>query len=299
MPVLVTHTDFDGLACAVLVSSVEDVAEVRFTEPWLVQHRKVDVPKGAIISDLPWHPNASLWFDHHASVHPPEKFEGKFDPAAKSAARVVLDYYENPWLSEKFSGLVDAADQIDSARLSEDEVLNPQGYYLLSVSLDAHDSAAASFNFRRRLIDLLRKKPLEQVLSDEAVREACDKKLSLLRKVAPLLKEHTRVDGHVAIVDFRSAPSWLENAGGRFIVYLQNRGCVASLRVRNSSQQGMVDLSVGNNVFSQGTPVDLGALMKEFKGGGHHAAAGATVPEAEADAAIAGICARVNAAAKQ
>ena len=82
MPVLVTHTfrrpsvrrariERGGRGGSALYRAVARAAP------------QVDVPKGAIISDLPWHPNASLWFDHHASVHPREKFEGKFDPAAK------------------------------------------------------------------------------------------------------------------------------------------------------------------------------------------------------------------------
>ena len=144
------RTHFDGLACAVLVSSVEDVAEVRFTEPWLVQHHRLTCRKAQSYRTCRGTLTRRCGSTTTRASIRREKFEGKFDPAAKIAARVVLDYYENPWLNEKFSGLVDAADQIDSARLSEDEVLNPQGYYALRLARRAR--------LCRRVVQLLRRR---------------------------------------------------------------------------------------------------------------------------------------------
>lgn len=295
MVVLVTHTDLDGVASAVLVSSVEDVSEIRFTQPALVQSRKADVPKGAIVADLPWHPNASKWFDHHSSVHPPKSFEGSFVPNALSCARVIYDYYDNPFL-EKFKELVEETDLIDSAQISEEQIREPAGYYLLSLSLDDAPTAAESFAYRRIVIELLKKKSIGNVLQDERVKKACGHKLSVIRKAVEELPAFTRKEGAVVVVDLRKAPSWLENAGGRWHVYLSNKDCVASIRIKKSSQEGNVDISVGKNVFCKKTfSCNIGELMKRIGGGGgHEGAGGASVPAEKAGETVAMLLEEMN-----
>ena len=294
MVVLVTHTDLDGVACAVLVSSVEDVTEIRFTQPALVQKKLAEIPKGSIITDLPWHHNAAKWFDHHASVHPPAKFEGSFVPNALSCARVIYDYYDNPFL-EKFLELVEQTDLIDSAQISQVQVENPSGYYLLSLSLDDAPTAAESFAYRRLVIELLKKKSISGVLGDERVKKACEHKLSVLKKAEQELPAFTRKQGAIVVVDLRAAPKWLENAGGRWSVYINNKDCVASIRLKKSSQEGHVDISVGKNVFCKKEfSCDIGELMKKIGGGGHGGAGGASVPAEKADEIVAMLLKEMN-----
>ncbi|MBI3587677.1 hypothetical protein HY095_00625 [Candidatus Micrarchaeota archaeon] len=286
MPILYTHTDFDGLACAVLLGEVEDIVEIKFAEPEDIQKREIDLVKGSIVSDLPWHPNCGKWFDHHASTAAPKQFEGRFDPHAKSAARVVMDYYDNPFLRKKFSDFVNAADKIDTADFMPEDLKNPSGYFLISISLDAEKTASASFAYRRRLIELLRKKPLEKVLADGQVAKNIADRLEMQKKLEAELPTYTRVEKGVAIVDLRNAPAWMLNAGGRFAVYLQNPACIASMRVRKSKKSGIVDISIAENIFNRGMKADAGAIAKRFGGGGHHSAAGCSVDEDAADAAI-------------
>lgn len=293
--VLYTHTDFDGVASAVLISSVEDVAWIEFAEPGQIQRGEVDVRKGSIITDLPFHPNCALWFDHHASSQHAKKFEGRYDPKAPSAARVVLDYYENPYLNDKFGALVEATDKIDQANFTREDVEKPAGYYLLSMSLDGADTASEAMAFRRRLIELLRKKPLEEIFKDAQVAAFIDKKLSGMKKAEALLPTYSLERGHVAIVDFRNAPSWLKDSASRWWAYTAYPDCVASIRVRNSREAGTVDISVGENIFNRKLTVDLGALLKRFGGGGHRMAAGCKVNADAADAAIDEILAELNA----
>ena len=64
---LVTRADWDGLVCAVLLTSVEHIEVIQFTYPKDVQDRKVFIPTDSIIANLPYHPNCAMWFDHHIS----------------------------------------------------------------------------------------------------------------------------------------------------------------------------------------------------------------------------------------
>lgn len=293
MVVLITHTDFDGIASAALISSVEPVNEIRFAEPSELQKGRVRVPSGAIISDLPFHPKCGKWFDHHASVKPAKKLEGSFRPDAKSCARVIYEYYDNPFLEKKFSKMVDAADKIDTADYSKKEILSPSGYYLLSLTLDGSESASEGRGYRLLLIELLKRLPLEKILEMPQVKKRADAALEKLETIEKNLPSVTEMVGKVAVVDYRSRPELGKGSAGRFLVYLQHPECVASVRVR-LSKAGNVDIGVGQNIFSRSLKTDLGGLCAEFGGGGHEGAAGCQVSEQDAEKALEKIVARIN-----
>ncbi|OIO25458.1 hypothetical protein AUJ14_04305 [Candidatus Micrarchaeota archaeon CG1_02_55_22] len=295
MVVLYTHTDFDGIVSAVLISSVEDVSWIDFTEPTQIQNDEIEIKKGSIISDLPYHSNCGLWFDHHASSKHAKKFEGAYDPKAPSAARVIYEYYDNPYLRDKFAALVEATDKIDQANFSLDDIKNPSGYYLLSLSLDGPETASESMAYKRELISLLKSRPLEKILSEPRVVAYIEKKLAAMWKAEEVLHGYSRLEGSVAVVDLRNAPGWLASASSRWYPYLAFPNCRASLRIKPSKREGFVDVSVGENIFKRDLGKDAGAIMKRFGGGGHAAAAGCKLEAGKADAAIAEILAELNA----
>ena len=95
---LVTRADFDGLVCGALITKFETINSYLFVEPKFMQDGQVEVRSGDIIANLPYHPNCTLWFDHHitnttpAFVRPIMPGKGGFR-LAPSAARVVYEYY--------------------------------------------------------------------------------------------------------------------------------------------------------------------------------------------------------------
>ncbi len=293
MAILITHTDFDGIASAALISSVEPIVEIRFAEPSDLQKDRVKVPAGAIISDLPFHSQCGKWFDHHASAAPKKKFEGSFKPSEKSCARVIYDYYDNPFLKERFSKMVDAADKIDTADYTKKEILNPSGYYLLSLTLDASVNETDSRGYRLLLIELLKRLPLEKIMEMPKVKQRAAGVLARLEEVKKLLPKFTKMEGKVAVVDYRKNADLAKGSAGRFLVYLQQPKCVASVRVR-LSKAGNADIGIGQNIFSRSMKTNLGALCAEFGGGGHAAAAGCQVREEQADEVIGKMVARIN-----
>src|SRR3990172_762951 len=135
---LITRADWDGLVCAVLLSTVEHIEAIQFAYPKDVQDGKVNVPPNSVIANLPYHPSCEMWFDHHSSEEmlgaPMAAFtgiKGRFG-LAPSAARLIYEYYGGDLKFERFKELVEATDRVDSAQLTMDDVLNPQGYVLLA-----------------------------------------------------------------------------------------------------------------------------------------------------------------------
>ena len=95
---LVTRSDFDGLACAMMLRELNIVDEIKFVHPKDVQDGKIELSQNDITTNLPYDPRVALAFDHHESeVDRLKALEtgGKLiiDPNARSAARVVYDYY--------------------------------------------------------------------------------------------------------------------------------------------------------------------------------------------------------------
>src|SRR5690349_12879299 len=101
---LVTRGDLDGLTCAVLITSVEDIDEIALIHPQDITDKRFGVTEDDILANVPYHPSCGKWFDHHlltdSNEKPPARFAGAY-ALAPSAARVVYDYYvgDHPGLS--------------------------------------------------------------------------------------------------------------------------------------------------------------------------------------------------------
>ena len=98
---LVTRADFDGLVCGALITKFENIDDYLFVEPKFMQDGLVEIRPGDIITNLPYHPSCTLWFDHHITNTTPN-FPKPIMPGkggfrlAPSAARVVYEYYTEP-----------------------------------------------------------------------------------------------------------------------------------------------------------------------------------------------------------
>jgi oligoribonuclease NrnB/cAMP/cGMP phosphodiesterase (DHH superfamily) len=281
---LVTHNDFDGIVCAVLIDSVEEIESISFADPSAVQHKEFIITSQDIIADLPYHHKCAMWFDHHASSAPKEgqKFEGLFK-IAPSAARVVFDYYENPYL-DKFKDLVDAADKLDSGNLTLEEVRKPTSYGLLSITLES-DDIREDHDYRRRVIDWLEHKQIDEVLKIPEVVERYTKKLKDYDVFRAEIPKYTKVTENVCFTDVRrvAAPP----RGPSYIVYSIWPECNVSMKAFDfQSSPTEVGISVGHNVFNRTCKTDIGALMKKYGGGGHFGVGGCRVKRIDSDKVI-------------
>ena len=183
---LVTRADFDGLVCGALITKFEDIDSYLFVEPKFMQDGLVEVRNGDIIANLPYHPSCTLWFDHHITNTTPQ-FDRPIVPGkggfrlAPSAARVVCEYYNEiskpnepvaaahlAFLnSQRMKYLLEETDKIDAGKLTREDVLNPQGYVLISMTTDGRN--AGDEPYWLRVIELLREETLENMLNDSEV----------------------------------------------------------------------------------------------------------------------------------
>jgi hypothetical protein len=268
---IVTRPDFDGVVCAVLLSDVETItAPILWVEPSEIQRNQVEIQKGDILANLPYDDRCSVWFDHHCTNQISQPFKGAFK-IAPSAAGVIWEYYQERF-HKNFTDLVRETDKIDSANLTLDEVNHPENnpYVLLSMTiLNREKSDEAYWN---RLVFLLGKYSIDQVLSDPDVKNRCDAVIQRNKCYKGLLQTYTHISGNVAITDFR--PLGTAPVGNRFLVYSLFPEAVAHVKIRyTDNTHETIALSVGHSIFNHNCRVNAGKLLSQFEGGGHAGAA--------------------------
>lgn len=280
---IVTRPDFDGIVCAVFL--LDFVPETRdqsiyWVEPGWIQNRQVSVREGDILANLPWHENSSMWFDHHVTNRIERPFNGAF-AIEPSAARVIFDHFSEK-VTDRHRLLVVQADKIDSADLTEGEVVKPESnpFVLLSMTVSGrHEGDEPYWN---KLVDLLREKGMDDVMKDPEVSERCRQVIERNTLYRDQLLEHTTLYGHVAVTDFRPCNPAPE--GNRFLPYSLFPEAVVSVKIRyDQKHRDHVVLSVGHSIFNRNCKVNAGVLLSRYHGGGHFGAAACRFPEADAD----------------
>ncbi len=282
---IVTRPDFDGIVCAVLLHEALDIDEPdQWVEPNAMQSGRVEVRKNDIIANLSYHKNCILWFDHHVSNRMDIPFNGAFK-VAPSAAGLIFDFFnsfdpeKNPApiadrvkkFTRDYTELVAAADKIDSARLTLDEVVHPGKYPYVCFSMTIVSHKSADEPYWNRLVELLRKYDLKKVLKDPEVRRRRKTSLEENETYAALLKEHTVIKEHVSITDFRSFEKM--PTGNRFLVFSLFPGTAVNVKIRyHDDDRERLIVSVGHNIFNDRCKVNTGLLCARFGGGGHYGA---------------------------
>src|SRR5919204_6500571 len=117
---LVTRGDMDGLTSAVIITLKEPIDEIVLVHPQEITDKKIPIRSDDILANVPYHPNARMWFDHHlltaSNEKPPASFKGRHR-IAPSAARLVYEYYlekhpNDPKLL-RLKRLVEETDRLD------------------------------------------------------------------------------------------------------------------------------------------------------------------------------------------
>jgi len=75
---LITRSDFDGLACAVLLRVAGIMDSRLFVHPKDVQDGLIEVNANDILANIPYAEGCGLWFDHHSSEDERIKMANKF-----------------------------------------------------------------------------------------------------------------------------------------------------------------------------------------------------------------------------
>jgi nanoRNase/pAp phosphatase (c-di-AMP/oligoRNAs hydrolase) len=292
---LVTRSDFDGLVCAALLKELGLLHDILFVHPKDVQDGKVELTADDITTNLPYRPEVALSFDHHASER--LRVVGDRDnrvmaAEADSAARVVYEYLGG---AERFPRvsleMMDAVDRADAARLSIEDILDPQGWILLSFLMDPRtglgrfrDFRISNYQLMMQLIDSCLNMSIEEILASPDV----DERVTLYRKHAEAAVEQitrcSTAHGHVVVLDLRNED--VIHPTNRFLVYALHPQCRVSIHVLWGLKQQNTVFAVGRSILDRSSRVDLGALMLAHGGGGHAAAGTCQIDNARAGAVL-------------
>ncbi|WP_027358899.1 hypothetical protein [Desulforegula conservatrix] len=267
---IITRPDFDGLVCAVFLKAAlgKDIP-VLWVEPDAIRHCGLEVRQGDIIANLPWKSGCSVWFDHHVTNRIDEKFEGVYE-IAPSAAGLIYTYYKDRFKTD-FAELSAAADKIDSANLTVEEVLRPEDNSYLLLSMTIKNRAECEKHYWDRLCDLFLENGIDDVMKDWDVKARCDEVIRENSEYKEHLSKRTQIDQGVALTDFSDL--MIAPQGNRFLVYALYPETHVAVKIRRDYHEtDSVIVSVGHSIFNRTCNVNTGFLLSRFGGGGHRGA---------------------------
>ncbi len=281
---IVTRPDFDGIVCAALLKEAKSIVKpIKWVEPNDMQKGKINIQPGDIIANLPYNEKCSLWFDHHFTNRPGTPFKGAYK-LAPSAAGIIYEYYRDKF-RKNYDELVKQTDKIDSADLTMDEVLYPEKYPYILLSMTISSQEPSDEPYWNHLVELVRHKNIDEIMEDKEVKKRCKTVIEQNIKFKGILEKHTTMHGHVSLTDLRSFDKVPK--GNRFLVYCMFPDAVVSMKVRyESPEREKVIIGVGHSIFNRKCNVNVGLMLSEFGGGGHRGAGSCTVPCEKAGQAI-------------
>ena len=300
---LVTRSDFDGLVCAVLLNELELIDDIKFVHPKDMQDGKIDITARDICTNLPYVAAAHLSFDHHLSETIRNTGEHKnhiIDPKAPSAARVVYDYYGGkkafPTITDE---MMDAVDKADSAQFSSDEIINPSGWVLLNYLMDARTGLGRFREFRisnytlmMDLIKYCRNHNIDEILALPDVKERVDLYFEQKQKAGEQIQRCATVHKNLVVLDLRNEETiWAAN---RFLIYALFPETNISIHVMWGVQKQNTVFATGKSILDRSSKTNVGELMLQYGGGGHHAAGTCQVDNDQAESTLQALITRIN-----
>ncbi len=303
---LVTRSDFDGLVCAMILKELDLIDDIKFVHPKDVQDGKVDITSNDITTNLPFDPRVGLAFDHHESELTRNKdvdYAGRYiiDGDAKSAARVVYDYYGGKEALPRISDeLMWAVDKGDSADFTLEEILNPEGWVLMNFLMDARTGLGRFREFRisnyqlmMKLIDECLEHTVDEVLQDPDVVERVELYFDQQERFKAQVERLARVEGRVVVLDLRDEETIY--AGNRFMVYAMYPETQISVHVAWGFRKQNTAVMIGKSILDKRSKANIGELCLSYGGGGHANAGTCQIDNDKVDAALPDIIAALNA----
>ncbi len=278
---LITRSDFDGLACAVLLKEAGIIDRFTFAHPKDLQDGLVEVTKDDCLANVPYVPGCGLWFDHHTSEYERNNFDFEFEGDSRpcpSAAHVVYDYYGGAEKFPHFADLLYATDKVDSADLTRDEVLEPYDHkwVLLGFIMDPRtglgrfrEFAVSNYQLMEKLVDWCRTLTIDEIMELPDIKERVDLYKEQSEKFIEMVKEHSVVRGNTVISDLRGLETIY--AGNRFIIYSLFPEQNLSVWIVSGRGGKGCSAAVGYSVLNRTSDVNVGSHMLKYNGGGHKA----------------------------
>jgi hypothetical protein len=278
------HNDFDGRASAAVMlaflrSRGENIKRYRSMtygkeKAW---YKENYLTKGnpAIVVDFTYHPKAAWWFDHHPTTFKKPEWRKRFVPDAQhhlepnyvSCTHLVYAVLkkEFSWTPPKhFGKFVEWANKIDGAgyRSAKETIAMKDPGVLMNAYVEALPHTERE---DKHMIELMAEKPLEEVVKDPGIARAL---AGLKKKVSKSLayqKRRMQSFERSTFVDLTRDPL---NGLLRFAPYYFYPKKIYSFRMRPKGKLWYLGLQA-NPWHRAANKMDIGALMREYGGGGH------------------------------
>jgi nanoRNase/pAp phosphatase (c-di-AMP/oligoRNAs hydrolase) len=300
---LVTRSDFDGLVCAVLLTELGIIDDIKFVHPKDMQDGIIEITDRDITTNLPYVPSAHLVFDHHLSetVRNTEIADNYIiDPNAPSAARVVYDYYGG---RDKFpaawNDMMAAVDKSDAARFGQQDILEPNGWVLLNCLMDARTGLGRFHNFRisnyqlmKDLIDKCRTLSIQDIMGLPDVNERVEMYFEHEELARQQIRRCTTVHDELVVLDLRNEETIY--AVNRFMIYAMYPETNISMHVMWGLKRQNTVFAIGKSILNRSSDVNIGELCLDYGGGGHYNAGTCQVSNEDALNKMREIIARIT-----
>lgn len=295
---IVTHNDFDGIVSGAICSAALRCDRIIFTGPNSITRAEISVGPSDVVCDLPYPLDCGIWFDHHPGNLEAVRLRG-IDPAGipgrfdekPSCARVVLEYFtgEGFEFPAHITATVDEADTIDSfdyRSVAEWREETPGKLVDMSIKSDFRDFREQT-RFLRRLTEMVREMPLEDIVEDEEVSTRIDsyrageeKMLRLIKESVSFLEQDT--GSELIVMDFthhKRKPRVIRNLA--YMLYPEALGAMTinSLFRRGTKTNDLsITISLSMNMTGRAHGKDMGEIMRSLDiGDGHTGAAAGTI----------------------
>ena len=190
-------------------------------------------------------------------------------------------------------------DKADSAQFDREDILNPQGWVLLSFLMDPRTGLGRFREFRvsnyqlmMDLIDYCRDHSIEEILDLEDVRERVELYEAHSAKAIEQIRGSSEVHGNLVILNLQDQE--VIHPTNRFMIYALYPECDISIhRLWGLKQQNTV-FAIGKSILDRGCRTNVGELAFKYGGGGHEAAGTCQISNEDAERVKEELIAKIN-----
>ncbi len=296
MKVIYTHTDFDGIVSASLLSIATNIDFIKFVSTSRIWYEQFTGEE--IVCDLPCPWYCKLWFDHHESNLNEmkargidiDKLPGKFE-IAPSCAQIIFDFFNDKVkFPAHFKSLILETNKIDSMDYKSIEEWRKETPAKILAATSQFLNKEDYKSFVRYLIKL--SKELRRNSPEELVKSAQVKyRYDIIKKEEDLAIQiiernyyfhSSDIDKDIIIID--TSESKIPPRIDKNLAYLlqPSASCILLINsvFKNNQKTNDLKLSVGINFTKKDiiSRKNLATIFENLEiGGGHKSAAGAII----------------------
>jgi nanoRNase/pAp phosphatase (c-di-AMP/oligoRNAs hydrolase) len=151
----------------------------------------------------------------------------------------------------------------------------------------------SNYDLMKELARACSEKNIEEILAIPDVKERLDVYFDQDDLFREMVAKYAKIDGKALAVDLRGVETIY--AGNRFLIYTLYPEQNISIWVVDGKNKANAVITVGYSITNRTATVDVGKLLLEYGGGGHHQVGTCQVPYADADRVIAEVLEKIRA----